>query len=91
MSEDKTSIIEESENLQLERIATVLTIRGSEYFINVDKAICCIAEMREKIIHENQMGWSLTGEYYKQQVENLFRIVFEPPSRRGNEDEQRRE
>lgn len=61
---EQTRILEESENLELERMATVRTARGDEFVINLDKLACAVADLLSEERHEARMGWTLNPGWY---------------------------
>lgn len=66
-------ILEESENLQLNRIATVRTKRGEEVLINVDAAVCALADLFSDIDNEHRGGWVLAVGWYADALSRLRR------------------
>lgn len=66
-----SKILEEAENLQLDRIATVQTARGEEYSINVDKAVCALADLLCEYDNEKRFGWELEGPWFEGELRKL--------------------
>ena len=64
-------IVEEAENPKLERMATVQTQRGDEFIINVDQAVCAIADLFSDLANEQRFGWHLNPAWYQQRVTRL--------------------
>jgi predicted Rdx family selenoprotein len=71
MSESKNCIIEESEDLSLNRIATVTDNRGGEFVINVDAAVIGLAQLFSDIENERNCGWQLNAGWYEQEIAKL--------------------
>ncbi len=67
----ETVILEEAENTKLERIATVRTKRGEEMRLNVDKAICALADLFSDIGNEARGGWTLNAGWYDEALGRL--------------------
>lgn len=57
-------IIEEAENLEGARIATVRTKRGEEVLINVDRTIEAVADLMSDFDHEHRLGWTLEKAWF---------------------------
>ena len=66
-------IIEESENLKLERMATTVTSRGDEYVINIDECVKAAADLFSDFDNEIRMGWSLQQGWYEEAFKTLRR------------------
>jgi hypothetical protein len=64
-------ILEESENLKLERIATVRTKRGEEFLVNLDRAAIALAELFSDHDNEKRGGWSLGTPWYADELSKL--------------------
>lgn len=64
-------IIEESEELTGERIATVKTSRNEEVLINVDRAVIALAELFSNIENERRGGWSLSSSWYSDELSRV--------------------
>ena len=69
----RAQILEESENLGGDRIATVECKRGEEHLINVDKAICALVDIMSDRANEQRFGWSLGASWYEDALKKLFR------------------
>lgn len=65
-----TRILEESKRIDGDRIATVQTPRG-ELLINVDKAVCGLAEFIMEHDHEKRMGWDLGTGWYEDMLKRI--------------------
>jgi hypothetical protein len=65
------AILEESENLKLDRIATVRTKRGEEVLINVDQAVIALANFFSDLGNEHRGGWTLNVGWYEGEVRKL--------------------
>lgn len=76
-------IIEESENLKLERIATVQTNRGKEYIINIDKAVCALADLMCDYENERHFGWDLETPWFEDQLRTLRAVSDGTPQPNG--------
>lgn len=72
-------IIEESENLQGERIATVKTVRGEEFAMNIDEATCALAELFSDLDNERKRGWELEAKWFTSQLSKLRRAATAHP------------
>lgn len=68
-------ILEESENLSLERMATVRSKRGDEYLVNIDQIVCDIVDSVSDIQNESRMGWTLNPAYYQSIFPRITRHV----------------
>lgn len=61
-------ILEESENLNLERMATVRSGRGTEYIINIDRLIEAFADFLAEEAHEFKEGRVVRSQWYEDQL-----------------------
>jgi hypothetical protein len=66
-----TGVIEEADNLRLERVATVRTKRGEEFLINLDKAAVALSELFSDMDNERRFGWELEARWFHQEVAKL--------------------
>lgn len=66
-------ILEESETPDGTRVATVKTDRGEEMLVNVDRAVCALAESLSNIANEKRMGWDIAAPYYHDEFEQIRR------------------
>ncbi len=64
-------ILEEAENLELERIATVRDKRGREYTLNVDESVNALVDFLSDLDNEAVMGWNLTALWYADAISGL--------------------
>jgi hypothetical protein len=68
-----SKILEESETVSGNRVATVRTSRGEEYLIDVDRLVCSMASAMSDRENEVRFGWTLNGEWYKDKFYELSR------------------
>ncbi len=62
------TILEESENTEGDRIATIKTDRGEEYRVNVDKAVCAVMEALSNLDNEERFGWALEPRWFRGEI-----------------------
>jgi hypothetical protein len=80
----QAQILEESETLSGDRIATVRSKRGEEHLINVDKAICALVNLMSDRANEQRFGWTVGSSWYEDALGGLFRSsIAEPESDKG--------
>jgi len=74
-AEKANSIIEESENSNGSRMATVTDNRGGEYVVNVDTAVIMLVQMLSNLANERRGGWSLNTGWYEAELAKFRTIV----------------
>lgn len=64
-------ILEESENLDLHRIATVRSERGEEFRIDLDAAACALGQLFSDHDNERKRGWQLNAGWWQEEFAKL--------------------
>lgn len=65
------TILEEAETESGDRISTVETAGGDELLMNLDVAVCGLAELFSSLDRELREGWTLSDAWYYEQIRAL--------------------
>ena len=74
-NEPANCIIEESEDLNGNRMAAVTDSRGGEYIVNIDHAVILLVQLLSNLANERRGGWTLNSGWYEGEIAKLSSVA----------------